>query len=118
MQNNANKKRPAESRSMILLTTVKQRFNIQLVRQVQIRLPLKNLMVKKNKTKQVSSFFLCDADVHISGQYSTHLSMKVHKRFCDIRMIPWTCKRNRRSDKTHLRLKGNCVVGVYYLAEI
>lgn len=102
---------------MILLTTVKQRFNIQLVRQIQIRLPFKNLMVKKNKAcKQV--FVVCDADVHISGEYSTHLSMKVHKRFCDIRMIPWTCKRNRRSDKTHLRLKVHFFVGVYYLAEI
>lgn len=57
MQNNANKKRPAESRSMILLTTVKQRFNIQLVRQVQIRLPLKNLMVKKTKQSKFQVSF-------------------------------------------------------------
>lgn len=40
----------------MILTTVKQCFNIQLVRQVQIRLPLQNL--KKNKVIRQS--FLCE----------------------------------------------------------
>lgn len=58
----------------VRLTAAKQRFDIQLVRQVQIWLPLKNL-------KTIKGYWLDwhDGDVHIGGEYSTHLSVKVHK---------------------------------------
>lgn len=78
----------------LMLTWVKQSFDVQLGRRVQVWTPFKNLNVWQTKSScDVFSYWLC------FNAPSTNLSVEVHEWLCDVRMIPWTCRVTRRAQR-------------------
>lgn len=80
---------------------MKQGFNIDALGLVQTGLLFKNLQEEGRNEPD----FVRHRRAH-RWKSSTHLSVKVHKGFCNVRVIPRPCRINKRSDTpTDLRVR-------------
>lgn len=92
------------------LTGVKQGFKIEAVWHVQIGFPLKNLQEERRNEAGCRR-------AH-GRMKSTHLGVKVHERFRNVRMIPRPCQINKRSEKSPTEVAGKAFGDGRHLAGI